>query len=192
MISFAEFEIALRGLLRLARFDAGFAGFFDLSREGARRSFLLAFPLLPLYLLLIHLNSPWPPDADMARIVAAELIGYALMWTLFPLLLLWGAQKARLGPRVFGAVTVWNWLSVLALGIQVPISIAVYLGLDPGIGDLLGHAIDIFVIACEFFVFKRLLDIAFEAALALAITDWILGRAIVYLVIVPLAHGPLF
>jgi hypothetical protein len=192
MISFAEFEIALRGLLRLARFDAGFAGFFDLSQQGARRSFRLAFALLPVYLLLIHLNSPWPPGIDMARVVGAELIGYALMWTAFPLLLLLGAQAMKLGPRVYGAVAVYNWISVLSLGIQVPISIAVYFGLDPQFGDLLGHGVDIFVIACEFFVFKRLLEIAFEGALALAVVDFIIGRAIVYLIIVPLAQGPLF
>ncbi|MES1151947.1 MAG: hypothetical protein ABUL54_08630 [Dongia sp.] len=192
MISFAEFEIAVRGLLRLARFDAAFAGFFDLSREGARRSFRLAFALLPVYLLLIHLNSPWPPEMDIARIVSAELIGYALMWTCFPLLLLYGAQMLKPGPRIFGAVAVYNWISVLSLGIQVPISIAVYLGLDAQVGDLLGHGVDIFVIACEFFAFKRLLEIAFEGALALAVVDFILGRAIVYLVIVPLARGPLF
>lgn len=192
MISFAEFEIALRGLLRLARFDAGFAGFFDLSRDGARRSFRLALPLLPVYLLLIHLNSPWPPTVDMARVVIAELIGYALMWTLFPLLLLYMARVFPFGPRVFGAVAVYNWLSVLSLGIQIPISIATYLGLDPQLADWLGHGVDIFVVACEFFLFKRLLEVAFEAALGLAVVDFVLGRAIIYLIIIPLAQGPLF
>jgi len=192
MISFAEFEIALRGLLRLARFDAAFAGFFDLSRGGARRSFRLAFVLLPVYLVLVHLNSPWPAGMDVTRIVSAELIGYALMWTCFPLLLLYGAQTLKPGPRIFGAVAVYNWISVLSLGIQVPISIATYLGLDPQVGELLGYGVDLFVIACEFYAFKRLLDIAFEGALALAILDFIMGRAIIYLVIVPLARGPLF
>jgi hypothetical protein len=192
MISFAEFEIALRGLLRLARFDAAFARFFDLSQAGARRSFLLALPLLPIYLLLIHVNSPMPPGIDVVRVVTAELIGYVLMWTAFPLLLLWGVRATKIGPRVYGAVTVYNWLSVLWLGIQVPIAIATYLGLDPQVAELLGHGVDIFAIACEFFVFKRLLEIAFEAALGLAVFDFILGQGIIYLVIVPLARGPLF
>jgi hypothetical protein len=192
MISFAEFEIALRGLVRLARFDAAFAGFFDLSREGARRSFRLAFPLLPVYLLLIHLNTRWPDGTDMTRVICAELIGYALMWTVFPLLLLSVGRVANLGPRVFGAVAVYNWLSVLALGIQIPIAIAAYMGLDPQVAELLDHGVEIFVIACEFFVFKRLLNIAFEAALALAIVDFILGWLILLLAIAPLARGPMF
>jgi hypothetical protein len=189
MISFAEFEIALRGLLRLARFDAAFAGFFDLSRDGAKRSFRLAIPLLPVYLLLLNLNTPWPEGSDTVRIGSAELIGYAISWTVMPLLLLWCASAFRLGPRVFGAIAVYNWLSVLSTAIQVPIWIAIYVGLDPEVGTLLGHGAAIFVTACEFFVFKRLLDIAFEAALALAIADFFLGWLIVQELIVPLALG---
>ena len=94
-----------------------------------------------------------------------------------------------LGPRVFGAIAVYNWLSVLSTAIQVPISIAIYVGLDPEVGTLLGHGAAIFVTACEFFVFKRLLDIAFEAALALAVADFFLGWLIVQELIVPLALG---
>lgn len=192
MISIAEFGFALRGLARLARFDAAFVGFFDLSREGALRSFRLAVPLLPIYLLLVNLNTPWPATFEMGRIVGAEVIGYALAWTAFPLLLLSIAGKVDFGSRAFGAIAVYNWLSVLSLGIQLPITIAAYLGLNPDFAELLGYGVDLFVIACEFFVFKRLLEIAFEWALALAIVDFILGRAIVYLIIVPLAQGPLF
>src|SRR5689334_2583397 len=71
MISFAEFEIAFRGLLRLARFDGAFAGFFDLSQDGARRSFRLALPLLPVNLFLINLNVPWPQGSEVMRIGTA-------------------------------------------------------------------------------------------------------------------------
>jgi hypothetical protein len=189
MISFAEFEIALRGLFRLMRFDAAFAGFFDLSQNGAKRSFRLAIPLLPVYLLLLNLNTPWPEGADVVRIGSAELIGYVLSWVIMPLLLMWCASAFRFGPRVYGAIAVYNWLSVLSTALQVPISVAIYLGLDPDLGDLLGHGAAIFITACEFFVFKRLLDIAFEGALALALTDFLLGWLIVQMLIVPLAVG---
>ncbi|HVY99662.1 MAG TPA: hypothetical protein VHA35_09180 [Dongiaceae bacterium] len=189
MISFAEFEIAVRGLLHLVRFDAAFAGFFDLSREGARRSFRLAFPLLPISLLAFNLNIKWPDGSDMVRIGAAELIGYTLGWTLLPLLLLWCGQAFRLGPRVFGAVAVYNWLSVLSVAIQLPISVAVRLGFDQTIGGLLSEGGVIFITACEFFAFKRLLGVAFEAALALAITDFFIGWLLIRELIVPLALG---
>jgi hypothetical protein len=189
MISIAEFEIALRGLLRLARFDAGFSGFFDLSKDGARRSFLLALPLLPVNLLLFNLNITWPDGSDPMRIGAAELIGYALGWVLLPLLLLWCGHAFKMGPKVFGAVAVYNWLSVLSIAIQLPISIAIRFGFDPTIGAVLSEGGVIFITACEFFAFKRLLGVAFEAALALAIADFIIGWVLVQELIVPLAIG---
>jgi len=154
MINFAEFEIALRGLLRLARFDAAFAGFFDLSREGARRSFRLAFPLLPINLLLFNLNITWPNGSDMVRIGSAEVIGYTLGWILLPLLVLWCGHAFKLGPKVFGAVAVYNWLSVLSVVIQVPISVAMRFGLDPTVGGVLSEGGVIFITACEFFAFN--------------------------------------
>jgi hypothetical protein len=191
MISFAEFEIALRGLLRLARFDAAFAGFFDLSREGARRSFRLAFPLLPVTLLLFNLNIQWPADSDVFRIGAAELIGYTLGWTLFPLVVLGCGQIFKIGPKVFSAIAVYNWLSVLSVAIQVPISVAIRLGFDEATGTVLGIGGMIFITACEFFAFKRLLGVAFEAALAFALTDFFLSWLLMNELIFPLALGKL-
>jgi hypothetical protein len=189
MISFAEFEIAFRGLLRLARFDGAFAGFFDLSQDGARRSFRLAFPLLPVNLFLFNLNVPWPEGSEAVRIGSAELIGYALGWTLMPLLLLYCGRAFKLGPKVFGALAVYNWLSVLSVLIQLPISLAIRAGLDPTVGGIVSEGGVVFITACEFFAFKRLLGVMFEAALALALTDFILGLLLVQELIVPLALG---
>jgi hypothetical protein len=191
MISFAEIEIAFRGLLRLARFDGAFAGFFDLSQDGARRSFRLAFPLLPINLFLFNLNIKWPADSDLVRIGAAQVIGYALGWTLMPLLLLYCGRAFKLGPKVYGAVAVYNWLNVLLVLIQLPISLAIHAGLDETVGFTLGLASTIFVTACEFFAFKRLLGVAFEGALALAITDFLVGVLLWREVVVPLALGKL-
>jgi hypothetical protein len=190
MISFVEFEIALRGLLRLARFDAGFAGFFDLSRAGARRSFLLALPLLPFFMALLHLNADWPEDTDMVRVVMAELIGYATMWGAFPLLLVSVARLIDRSPRIWGAIAVYNWLSVLAIALQLPIAIAVYSGISQNWGDRLGLLAQVFVIACEFFAFKRLLEIGIEMTIALVAVDFILGQIVVG-VMSAMAHGPL-
>jgi hypothetical protein len=190
MISFAELEIALLGLLRLARFDAGFAGFFDLSLQGARRSFRLALPLLPVWLLLLNLNTDWK-DADVTRVGAAEMIGYVLSWVSFPLLLLAAAPLIDRGPRVYGAIAIYNWLSVLSAALQLPIEIASYYGMDDTWNMVFSLASMIFVLACEFFAFRRILEIGFEMALALVVVDFILGRIIVNLLI-GMALGPLF
>ena len=157
MISFAEFEIAVLGLLPLARFDAGFAGFFDLTREGARRSFRLAFPLLPVWLVLLNLNTDWK-DADLGRVGAAELIGYALSWICFPLLMLMSARLLESGPRIYGAIAIYNWLSVLSMALQLPIEIAAYYGMSDGWDSVLSYGALFFVLACEFFAFRRILE----------------------------------
>lgn len=191
MISFIEFEIAVRGLLRLARFDAGFAGFFDLSQDGARRSFRLALPLLPLYLAMLHINTTWPADADLARVVFAETIGYVVMWAAFPLLLIGVGRVIDRTPKVWGAIAVYNWLSVLSMALQLPIVLAIYSGLSGDLGLMLGLLALGFVIACEYFAFRRLLDIGIEMTIALVLVDFILGQAIIAVRDL-VAQGPLF
>jgi hypothetical protein len=190
VISFAEFEVALLGLKRLVRFDGGFTSFFDLSREGARRSFRLALPILPLSLLMLNLNTDWK-GAAMTRVVPAELIGYALSWICFPLILLAGANVIDRGSRIYGAIAIYNWLSVISIGLQLPVEIAAYYGLGGGLDYFLSIAALLFVLACEFFAFRRILEIPIEMTIALVVIDFVLGRIIVNL-LVGLALGPLF
>jgi hypothetical protein len=176
MISFAEFEIALHGLLRLARFDAGFAGFFDLSQQGARRSFRLALWLLPIVLLLMHLNAKWPDDTDMGRVILGELIGYSLSWTCFSLVLVSVAPLIDRRSRIYGAIAIYNWLTVLAVAVQGPVAIAIYYGLDLGWAEALSDIALLFVTACEFFAFQRLLELRIGLTIALVGFDFVLSR----------------
>jgi hypothetical protein len=176
MISFAEFEVALLGLLRLARFDAGFAGYFDLTRAGARRSFRLALPLLPVVFFLLHLNANWPVGTDMTRVVSAELIAYGLGWICFPLLLIFFGRTLDRESRIYGAITIYNWLSVLNLSLQLPIAVATYYGLDGGASDDLTWLVVLFVTACEFFAFWRLLGMGIAVPLALVVVEFSLSR----------------
>ncbi|WP_395014913.1 hypothetical protein [Dongia sp.] len=191
MISFAEFEIALHGLLRLARFDAGFAGFFDLSARGARRSFRLALPLLPIVLFLIHLRAKWPEDTDMVRVVLGELITYGLGWVSFPLLLFYAGRAIDREARIYGAIAVYNWLSILSIGLQIPIVVAGYYGLDDSVVYDLFWLVILFVTACEFFAFWRLLGTGIGVIVALVLAEFSLSR-ILDLVLYGLVHGPMF
>jgi len=191
MISFAEFNVALHGLLRLARFDAGFAGFFDLSPRGARRSFRLAVLLLPIVLFLMHLNANWPEDTDMGRVVFSELIGYVLTWSCFPLLLLAAARVIDRESRIYAAIAIYNWLTVLVIGLQLPISIATYYGLDPDWAGGFADVVLLFVTCLEFFAFRRLLEIGIELTIALVAVDFTLSRML-ELLTYGLAHASLF
>jgi hypothetical protein len=181
MISLAEFDIALKGLLRLARFDASFTEYFDMSRAGARRSFRLALPLLPFILITTNLNTPWPADSDTGRIGAAEVICYALGWAIFPLILLSVGRWFERGPRVYGAIAVYNWLTVLQIGLQLPIELATFAGMGSDLDFVLSWAVLIFVLACEAFAFRRILAVGFELVAALVLIDFVLGRIITYL-----------
>jgi hypothetical protein len=191
MISFAEFEIALLGLLRLARFDAGFAGFFDLSAQGARRSFRLALPLLPIVLFLMHLGARWPEGTDMTRVVFGQLIGYALGWVSFPLLLFYAGRAIDREARIYGAIAVYNWLAILSIGLQLPIVVAGYYGLDDGVVNDLIWLVILFVTACEFFAFWRLLGTGMGVIIALVVAEFSLSRML-DIVLYGLIHGRLF
>jgi hypothetical protein len=125
------------------------------------------------------------------RIGSAELIGYVLSWVSFPLLLLTGAKLLDRGTRIYGAVAIYNWLSVLYAGLQLPIEIANFYGLSDDLSSTLGIALLFFVTACEFFAFKRILEVRFEIALALVAVDFILSRVIVSLLFA-MALKPLF
>jgi hypothetical protein len=191
MISFAEIEIALLGLLRLARFDAAFAGFFDLSPQGARRSFRLSLWLLPIYLFMSHLNAVWPEDTDMIRVVAAEIIGFSLSWTCFSLLLVSVAPMIDRRSRIYGAIAIYNWLSVLFIAMQIPIAIALYFGLDPSWAGGLSELSLFFITACEFFAFQRLLELRLSLTIALVGVDFVLSRML-ELLTYGLANNTLF
>jgi hypothetical protein len=191
MISFPEFGFALQGLARLARFDAGFSGFFDLSVQGARRSFWLAIPLLPFFLLVELLNVQLPAEADMVRIYAAEIIGYAIAWAVFPLTLLLGARLIERGPRIHATIAVYNWLWVLSIALYLPVTIAQYLGLGVGLAVVLRFAVLAFSIACEWFAFRRLLEVGVQMTAALVVIDFTEGQIISNLMAL-MERGPLF
>jgi hypothetical protein len=191
MISFLEFNFAVRGLARLARFDAGFSGFFDLSQQGARRSFWLALPILPFYLMLRVLNAELPAGTDMFRIYSVETIGYASFWIVFPLTLVLGARLIDRGPRIFGAIVIYNWLSVMAVAFYLPVTIAQYFGFNPDIAGWLQLGVTVFTLACEWYAFRRLLDVGIQIATALVVIDFAEGQIIANLMAL-LAHGPLF
>ncbi|HEY4164878.1 MAG TPA: hypothetical protein VGM59_17550 [Dongiaceae bacterium] len=191
MISFPEFSFALQGLARLARFDAGFSSFFDLSQQGARRSFWLAVPFLPFFLVLELLNARFPAGTDIVRVYSGEIIGYALSWIAFPLTLLLGARLLDRGPRIFATIVVYNWLWVLAVALYLPITIAQYLGLDAGIAAILHLCVLAFTLACEWFAFRRLLDVGIQMTVALVVVDFAEGQIILNLMAL-VERGPLF
>ena len=127
----------------------------------------------------------------MGRVVFAQLIGYALMWTSFPLLLIALAGIIEREGRIFGAIAVYNWLSALGLSLQGPIWVAAYFGLDMDWAITLGDIVVLFLSACLFFALRRLLEIRIELAVVLVIVEYVLSR-ILEAVTYGLTHATLF
>lgn len=178
MITLAETGIALRGVGRILRFDPDFIRYFDRSPKGALRSFWMAAPLLPIFLLRLYLlHDPQSPPID-SRMLCAMLIGYVLNWIIFPLVLLSIAPAMERRNQVIGTIAVYNWLSLLFILMDVPIVALGALGLDVSLLQLLDLATLLVALVCEGFILAVTLQIRGFSAAALVLLDFILGQLI--------------
>lgn len=189
MPSWIEFRLACRGLLLLARFDPGFLRYFDRSASGALRSFWLALPLLPIGLLndWLRTRSPLPSPG---LFLAAEIVGYATGWIVFPLLLLGLGRALERDAEVPGAIAPYNWAMLLGVALNLPALVAI--GFDPqsslvGPLDLL---VFFYLLTIEGFLLKQCLRLQLWQAVALVAMDVVLsimlGRLVLVLGDVPI------
>ena len=178
MITLAEAGIALRGVGRILRFDPDFIRYFDRSRSGALRSFWMAVPLLPIFVLRLYLlHDPQTPPID-SRMFCAMLIGYVLNWIVFPLVLLSLAPVMERKTQVIGTIAVYNWLSLLFILMDVPIIALGAAGLDVSLLQLLDLATLLVALVCEGFILAVTLQIRGFSAAALVLLDFILGQLV--------------
>jgi hypothetical protein len=192
MISLAETNYALRGLLRILRFDPGFINFYDRSREGALRSFWLAVPLLALFFFRLYvLRDPQDPPITL-RMSTAMVIAYAINWVYFPLFLLWIARYIDREKRVVGCITIYNWLiSLFSLFTGLPVALMGWAGMSENLLTTLDIAGLILSMICEGYVFAVCLQISGFFAVAFVILDFILGQ-ILFSIAGHIGHAPIF
>ena len=176
MISLAETRFALRGLLRILRFDSSFVQFYDRSRDGAIRSFWLAAPLLLIFLLRLYLqHDPQQPPLTL-RMSAAMLIAYAINWAYFPLFLVWISRFIGREDRVIGCIAVYNWLSILALFTSLPINLLGWVGMDDGLLQTLDVISLVVSLVCEGYILAVCLQISGFFAAAFVVLDLVLNQ----------------
>lgn len=191
MISLAETRFALRGLLRILRFDSSFVQFYDRSRDGAARSFWLAAPLLLLFLLRLYLqHDPQQPPLTL-RMSAAMVIAYAINWAYFPLFLIWVSRFIDRQTKVIGCIAVYNWLSILAIFTSLPISLLGWAGMDDGFLQALDLVSVVISLVCEGFILAVCLQISGFFAAAFVILDLVLNQ-ILFTLANHLGVAPLF
>jgi hypothetical protein len=178
MISLAETGIALRGIGRILRFDREFIRYFDRSRAGALRSFWMAAIFLPVFLLrfyVLHDPNDLPIDG---RMLGAVLIGYAINWMAFPLVLLGLGPMIKRQTQVIGTIAVYNWLSLLLILLNLPIILLALLGIDWSVLQLLDLATFFIALICEGYILAVALQIPGFSAAALVMLDFVLGQIV--------------
>lgn len=180
MPSWIEFRLACRGVVLLARFDVDFLRYFDRSAAGALRSFWLAPLLLPFELLSTYLLLG--PVPGIERLLAADVVGYAFGWILFPMVLLTLEGPLEREREVTGCIAILNWLQLLPVVLQMPALLAAVAGVSLNlINGLLLIAI-LFFSAVQAFMFMKALRIPLWQGIGLAIIDMLLNIALGHLV----------
>jgi len=160
MISLREVITALYGAYRLARFDPGGLGFFDVTVQGFWRSFFAAVLVAPLYLILLLIRySNLPNPLPLFRFITLEAIAYVIAWVTFPLLM---ASLARLLDRQ-------NLL-------YIPIAILAAAGvLSIALSNTLGLMALALIVAYTWFITRTALEVAAGMAAGIVGLDFMLN-----------------
>jgi len=191
MISLTETRAALRGILRILRFDSSFVQFYDRSRDGALRSFWLAVPLLAFFLFRLYLPHGPQPSSLTPRLLAAMVTAYAINWVYFPLVLVWLSRFIDRQAKVVGCIAVYNWLSLLTVFTSLPVTLLAWAGLDDGFLQGLDLVGLIIYLICEGFLLAVCLQISGFFAAGLVILDLVLNQ-ILFNLADHLSAAPLF
>ncbi|MEE3045252.1 MAG: hypothetical protein VX620_08385 [Pseudomonadota bacterium] len=182
---------ALYGTWRIARGDTGGLAFFNFSLEGFWRSFLAAVIIFPAFAFLRwHDLVSAPDDFPVLRYMTTEVIAYVIKWVAFPLLMFHITPMLGRAERYVAFMTVYNWASVLQMGVYL---LALALGvLFPMLGT--GGFVMIAVIATliySIFITRLTLSVPIPTASAIVIADFLLSIVITSIGI-RLAVGQLF
>lgn len=183
MPSWIEFRLACRGILLLARFNPNFLRYFDRTPAGALRSFGLALLLLPYEVASAYLVAAQQNLPSMGFFLAGDVVGYLFGWILFPMTLLTLERALDREREVPGCIAVLNWYALLNVALQLPVLLAITLGLDAGLVDGLFYIGLVFSLAVEVFLLLKCLRVALWQAAILMIADLVISIALMQLVV---------
>ena len=186
MPSWAETLAAVQGLKRLLRFDASFAQWFDRSPLGARRSFGLMIPAIPLFLILRFVDVSLAPGVDTWRVVAVTAINYALSWVMFPLILILIGRAVEREAQAIGALAAYNWFGVALMAVGSVFVLIDSAGLMGGATDSLSILLLVASLVYEVFLLRVLMGLGYGGAALLVIVDFTLTQSLYILLMSPI------
>lgn len=185
-VSSADIIRGVWGAWRLARRDTGGMAMFDVSPDGAAKSFVAAALALPLIVVAraIVLGDQWPLLLQPAPLLVTAL-GFVAGWLIIPAALTWLLPRLGRGHRLAEGIVAYNWATLL---IQLAGFIAFLLGaigLFPGqLGFLVLVVVQLACYVYEGFVLRTALEIdlpiaaglvVFDAVTSELMTAWIIG-----------------
>lgn len=158
---------------RLARRDTGGMAMFDISPDGAAKSFVAAALALPLFAVAraISLGDRWPLLLQPAPLIITVL-GFVAGWLVMPAALTWLLPRLGRSQRLAEGVVAYNWATLL---IQLAGFIAFLLaaiGLFPGqLGFLVLIVVQLACYVYEGFVLRTALGIELPVVAGLVVFD---------------------
>lgn len=178
MLTLRELLTALYGVFRLMRGDVGGFQWFDGGAVAFWRSFYAALVLLPVWVILMFVL-PDSADEITARAVVAQLIGYAIGWPAYALLVLRVAESLGRFNRYYSYMTAYNWFQLIQAVIWLPASLLVATGLVPGgLVVVLWFAGYALLLGYSWFLARYGLGLGASGATLLVISDFMLGMVI--------------
>jgi hypothetical protein len=176
-ISLREISLGLFGAWRLAHLDARGMEYFDRSIEGFWRSFWAAAVTAPAYALIVALRLiERSTESDPLRVVLVETIGYAILWTAFPLASWYLLQALDKQDRYFGYIVAYNWASVLQVCVYLPVAaLAASGGMPEAAMSLIALAATAVVVFYQYFIARTALQVDMPIAAGIVFLDLMLG-----------------
>lgn len=177
MISLREVAAALVGAWRLAKLDRQGLAYFDLSLDGARRSFFAAVLSLPCALGLV-LAFDWAAfgEVPLWRIALVESLAYLLGWTAYVTMMADIASALDRTERYFGFVCVYNWTMVLQVVLYAAVTGLVLTGLlSPLLQDVATFGAFCAVVLYQWFITRETLAVGSLVSGVLVFLDLVLA-----------------
>ena len=122
-----EIVSALIGSWRIVLRDVRALDYFEHSIAAFWRSFTVFLLAAPLYLMAVsaqwrltaEAGMPVPDDFFLYALI--ELTAYAVTWAAFPLAMLYAARALGLTAHYVSYIIVYNWSSLLIVGLTAPL-----------------------------------------------------------------------
>lgn len=176
-ISQAEVSVAVRGAFRLFLRDANGVKYYRTDGVTLIKSFWAAAIVLPGLLFLDYLaqSGIWL-DVPLVRSVIVELAGYSMMWTVWPLLMLYLVKLLDLDERYNLYIIAQNWMAVpIVLLYVVLVGGAILVGQADGVVGVVAFVSQMWALYCHYFVIRTTLQVSKMLAATLMLGNFFLN-----------------